>query len=42
MAAWLGTIPAVMVGGVGTIIVVLVGRKVFDRLYRVETFETRR
>jgi MFS family permease len=42
MAAWLGTIPAVMVGGVGAILVVLVGRKVFDKLYRVETFETRR
>jgi MFS family permease len=42
MAAWLGTIPAVMVGGVGAILVVLVGRKAFDKLYRVETFETRR
>jgi MFS family permease len=42
MAAWLGTIPAVMVGGVGAILVVLVGRKVFDKLYRVETFEMRR
>jgi MFS family permease len=42
MAAWLGTIPAVMVGGIGAILVVLVGRKAFDKLYRVETFETRR
>jgi predicted MFS family arabinose efflux permease len=42
MAAWLGTIPAVMVGGAGAILVVLVGRKAFDKLYRVETFETRR
>src|SRR6185503_18721646 len=41
MAAWLGTIPAVMVGGIGAIVVVLVGRKLFDKLYRVETFETR-
>jgi hypothetical protein len=31
-----------MVGGVGAILVVLVGRKVFDKLYRVETFEMRR
>jgi hypothetical protein len=42
MAAWLGTIPAVMVGGVGALLVVLVGRKAFAKLYRVETFETRR
>jgi predicted MFS family arabinose efflux permease len=42
VAAWLGTIPAVMVGGVGTLLVVLAGRKLFGALYRVETFETRR
>jgi MFS family permease len=41
MAAWLGTIPAVMVGGIGALLVVLVGRQVFNKLYRVETFETR-
>ena len=29
MAAWLGTIPAVLVGGVGALLVVLVGRKAF-------------
>jgi MFS family permease len=42
MAAWLGVIPAVMVGGVGALLVVLVGRKVFNPLYRVESFETPR
>jgi MFS family permease len=42
MAAWLGTIPAVLVGGVGALLVVLVGRTVFAPLYRVETLETRR
>jgi MFS family permease len=42
MAAWLGVIPAVMVGGVGALLVVLVGRKMFKPLYRVETFETPR
>lgn len=42
MAAWLGTIPAVMVGGIGTLLVVLFGRKAFTALYRVETFDTRR
>ena len=40
MAAWLGTIPAVMVGGVGALIVVLIGRKAFARLYRVENLDT--
>ena len=40
MAAWLGTIPAVMVGGVGALLVVLIGRKVFAPLYRVETLDT--
>jgi len=40
MAAWLGTIPAVMVGGVGALVVVLVGRKAFSKLYRVENLDT--
>jgi MFS family permease len=40
MAAWLGTIPAVMVGGAGALMVALVGRKVFAKLYRVENFDT--
>ena len=31
MAAWLGTIPAVMVGGVGALLVVLIGRKAVRR-----------
>ncbi len=42
MAAWLGTIPAVMVGGAGALLVVLLGRKVFAALYRVETLDTAR
>ena len=42
MAAWLGTIPAVLVGGVGALLVVLVGRKAFATLYRVETLDTAR
>jgi predicted MFS family arabinose efflux permease len=42
MAAWLGTIPAVMVGGVGALLVVLVGRTVFAPLYRVENLDTAR
>ena len=42
MAAWLGTIPAVLVGGVGALLVVLVGRKAFAQLYNVETMEMQR
>jgi len=40
MAAWLGTIPAVMVGGAGALVVALVGRKAFVNLYRVENLDT--
>jgi hypothetical protein len=42
MAAWLGTIPAVMVGGAGALVVVAVGRKAFATLYRVENLDTAR
>jgi MFS family permease len=42
MAAWLGTIPAVLVGGVGALLVVLVGRKAFAQLYNVESLEMQR
>jgi hypothetical protein len=38
MAAWLGTIPAVLVGGGGALLVVAVGRSLFRSLYRVEAF----
>jgi len=38
MAAWIGTIPTVLIGGIGTLLVVLAGRKLFTELYRVETF----
>jgi MFS family permease len=42
MAAWLGTIPAVIIGGAGALLVVLVGRSLFASLYRVETLDTAR
>ena len=42
MAAWLGTIPAVLVGGVGALLVVLIGRTLFSALYRVESLDTAR
>ncbi|MBM3527837.1 MAG: MFS transporter [Alphaproteobacteria bacterium] len=40
MASWIGTIPAVLVGGVGTLLVVLIGRKAFSELYNVESLDT--
>ena len=39
MASWLGAIPAVLIGGIGALLVVLVGRKAFSELYRVDTLE---
>jgi len=42
MASWLGTIPAVLVGGIGALIVVVAGRKIFAPLYEVESYEARR
>jgi MFS family permease len=38
MATWLGTIPTVLIGGIGTLLVVVIGRKIFSQLYRVDTF----
>jgi MFS family permease len=38
MAAWLGTVPAVLIGGVGILVVAAVWAKVFPALYRVERF----
>jgi MFS family permease len=42
MAAWVGTIPAVLIGGVAALLVVLIGRKAFPQLYRVDTLESGR
>jgi MFS family permease len=42
LAAWIGTIPAVLVGGVGALLVVLVGTRTFAPLYRVEAFNMAR
>jgi MFS family permease len=38
MAAWLGAVPAVLIGGGGILAVVVVWVKVFPELYRVERF----
>ncbi len=42
MAAWLGAVPAVLIGGVGALLVVLAGRRVFSDLYRVDTLDPTR
>ena len=42
MAAWLGAIPAVLIGGIGALLVVLAGRRFFAELYRVDTLEAPR
>jgi MFS family permease len=41
-ASLFGTVPAVLIGGIGTLIVVAVGIKVFPELYRVDRLEEER
>jgi MFS family permease len=40
MAAWLGAVPAVLIGGVGILVVAAVWVKMFPALYRVERFSS--
>ena len=40
-AEWFGTIPSVLIGGVGTILIVALWIKAFPALYRVRTFHER-
>ena len=42
VAAWLGAVPAVLIGGIGALVVVLLSVKLFSELYRVDTMETSR
>ncbi len=42
MASWLGAIPAVLLGGIGALVVVAIGRRAFSELYFADTLETRR
>jgi MFS family permease len=42
VAAWIGAVPAVLVGGVCALFVVVIGRRVFSELYRVQTLESPR
>jgi MFS family permease len=40
-AAWFGTIPSVLIGGIGTLIVVLIWIKAFPALFHMRNFEQR-
>jgi len=42
VAAWLGAMPAVLVGGIGTLVVVVVIMRAFPELYRMERFHSER
>jgi MFS family permease len=42
MAAWLGAVPAVLVGGVGIMLVVLIWMRAFPALSRVDSFYTKK
>ncbi|HWP27867.1 MAG TPA: MFS transporter [Xanthobacteraceae bacterium] len=38
MASLIGTVPTVLIGGIGALIVVVAGRRIFSELYRVDSF----
>jgi hypothetical protein len=40
VAAWLGAVPAVLIGGLGTLAVVLACWRLFPGLVRIERFES--
>ncbi len=42
MAAWLGAVPAVLVGGIGIMLVVLIWMRAFPALSRVDSFYTKK
>jgi MFS family permease len=42
MASLIGAIPAVLVGGIGTVLVVIFGSRIFTKLYRLDTFQDAR
>jgi MFS family permease len=42
MAAWLGAVPAVLIGGVGTLLVVLICGRVFPALRDVDSFHSKK
>jgi hypothetical protein len=41
MAAWIGAVPAVLVGGVGTLLIVALWTRLFPELARADRLEQR-
>ena len=41
-AAWFGPVPAVLIGGIGTVLVALIGMHAFPELLRIDTLERER
>jgi MFS family permease len=41
-AAWFGVVPAVLIGGIGTLLVALIGMRVFPELLRIDRLERER
>ena len=41
-AAWFGVVPAVLIGGIGTVLVALVGLRLFPELRRIDSLERER
>ncbi|HQR10445.1 MAG TPA: MFS transporter [Casimicrobiaceae bacterium] len=41
-AAWLGTVPAVVLGGIGTLLAVMLGMRLFPQLARIDRLESAR
>src|SRR5439155_22695288 len=41
MASWFGAVPAVLIGGVGTLLIVLLWMRLFPELARVEKLEAK-
>jgi uncharacterized membrane protein AbrB (regulator of aidB expression) len=39
-AAWLGTVPSVVVGGLGTILAVMLGMRLFPQLAQIDRLES--
>jgi len=39
MAAWLGAVPAALIGGIGTLVIVVLWMRLFPQLARIERLE---
>jgi hypothetical protein len=39
MASWIGAVPAVLVGGIGTLVITLIWTRLFPQLWRTDRME---